>query len=227
MIGSLSDPPKPTKRFRRMPEVGERQREVRQRLMEFPESSPDDARLGGLRGCDPFPEGDNHSLPIMRAGINDTCRRNDRPAPCRHVRRDSDGFAHAKPRFSHPRDDSADLNDGRQHASAENSPFARRKRMLTSNSDRKSDPVLHHVKVIDPLGAAEGSCRHLAPCPRAIRPPTSRRRGHRQVDRLHRPRSRKGIPPRLRASPAHAGRAGSCRLPRPPVCTRSRAASHG
>ena len=38
MIGGLSDPGKPTKGFRRMPEVGERQREVRQRLMELPES---------------------------------------------------------------------------------------------------------------------------------------------------------------------------------------------
>jgi hypothetical protein len=168
MIGSLSDPPKPTKRFRRMPEVSERGREVRQRLMELPESSPGDPRLGGLRG-DPFPEGDNHSLPIMRAGINDTCRRNDRAAPCRRVRRDSDRFAHAKPRFSHPHNESADLNDGRQHASAENSPFARRKPMLTSNSDRKSDPVLHHVKVIGSARCRRIACSQSSDATRSLR----------------------------------------------------------
>ena len=169
MIGGLSDPPKPTKRFRWMPEVGERQREARQRLMELPESPSDDARLGGIGGCGLFPEGDNHSLPIVRARINDTCRRNDRAAPCRHVRRDSDGFADAKPRFGHPRDDFADLNDGRQHASAENSPFARRKRVLTSNSDRKSDPVLHHVKVIRSARRRRIACPQSGDATRSLR----------------------------------------------------------
>jgi hypothetical protein len=155
MIGGLSDPGKPTERFFRMREVGERQREVRQRLMELPESPPDDARFGGIGVCDPFPEGDNHSLPIVRAGINDTCRRNDGASSCRHMRRQSDGFAHAEIRFGHPRDDFADLNDGRQRARAENSRFARRKRVLTSNSDRKSDAVRHDVKVLVALGATE------------------------------------------------------------------------
>ena len=111
-----------------------------------------------LGACDPFPEGDNQSLPIVRAGINDTCRRNDRAPPRRHMRRDSDCIADAEPRFRHPRDNSAELNDGRRHASAKNSPFARRKRMLTSNSDRKSGGVRHHLKVLRSARRRRDAC---------------------------------------------------------------------
>ena len=121
------------------------------------------------RGVRPFPRR-RQPFPADSAGrINDTCRRNDRAAPCRHVRRDSDGFADAKPRFGHPRDDFADLNDCRQHASAENSPFARRKRVLTSNSDRKSDPVLHHVKVIRSARRRRIACPQSGDATRSLR----------------------------------------------------------
>jgi hypothetical protein len=103
-----------------MGKPGQRSRTVGKRFVKLSQPSSHKASLGRLRRVHSLPERNNETLPLMRARIDETCRWNDRAAPCRSMLGNRNGLPHAEPRFRHPRHESANLDHGRQRTSTKN-----------------------------------------------------------------------------------------------------------